>query len=148
MPCLTNNFTSYMTSNAISHKRWMLEHNEHDKTKKESLHLDLPVNGKLQRKTGTTVVLNRKIAFYGKCPCSTRVYTIEMSSDANAPKRWTEVHMMLNISSFGRTFIRATVLPQLTLQNSTQQQITQDLVKIHRSGKKKGFGPHPGPKPI
>ena len=35
----------------------MLEHNEHDKTKKETLHLDLRVNGKLHRKTGTTAIL-------------------------------------------------------------------------------------------
>src|SRR3954469_21865841 len=30
---------------------------------------------------------DRQIAIYDKCPCSTRVYTIEMSSDAIAPKR-------------------------------------------------------------
>src|SRR3954466_6074350 len=65
---------------------------------------------------------NRQIAIYGECPCSTRVYTIEMSSDQNAPKRRIEVHIFLNVSSFGRMVIRATVLPQIYARNSTQEQ--------------------------
>src|SRR4051812_43846641 len=97
-----------MSSNAITHKRLMLEHNEHDKTKKESSHSELRVNGKLHRKNATAAVLTGKVQFYGGCPCSTRVYAIETTSNANAPKRRIEVHAMLYSSSFGRTSIRAT----------------------------------------
>ena len=59
-----------------------------------------------------------KVQFYGGCPCSTHVYTIETSSDANAPKRRIEVHAMLNNSYFGREVIRAMVWAQIYSQNS------------------------------
>src|SRR3954462_12164960 len=97
----------------------MLEHKEHNQPKKESTHLDLQVNGKLHRKTGTTTVLTGRLQFNDECPCSTRVYTIETSSDANAPKRRIEVHVKLITSSFGHTSIRATVRALFTSQNRT-----------------------------
>jgi hypothetical protein len=70
----------------------MLEHNEHDTTKKESTHLDLRVNGKLHRKTGTTAVFNRQIAIYINMPTLTVINIIKMASNQNAPKRWIGVH--------------------------------------------------------
>src|SRR3954463_10485722 len=101
----------------------MLEHSEHDKTKKESTRLDLRVNGKLHRKKDTAAVLTGKVQFYGGCPCSTRVYAIKTTSNANAPKRRIVVRAMLYSSSFGRTSIRATDLPQFYARNSNRQQL-------------------------
>src|SRR3954469_13995115 len=72
----------------------MLEHFKHDATKKESTHLDLRVNGKLHRKTGTTAVFNRQIAIYINMPTLTVINIIKMASNQNAPKRWIGVHMI------------------------------------------------------
>src|SRR3954471_16879096 len=129
----------------------MLEHNEHDKTKKESTHLDLRVNGKLHRKKATSAVLTGIVQFYGVCPCSTRVYAIKTTSNANAPKRRIVVRAMLYSSSFGRMSIRATDLPLYTSQKYKQQQKFWDLVKNCRSWlhTKKNRGASPmGPWPI
>src|SRR3954467_10554359 len=70
----------------------MLEHNEHDTTKKESTHFDVQVNGKLHRKTGTTAIFNRQIAIYINMPTLTVINIIKMASNQNAPKRWIGVH--------------------------------------------------------
>src|SRR3954463_5984998 len=70
----------------------MLEHNEHDNPEKESTYLDLRVNGKLHRKTGTTAVFNRQIAIYINMPTLTVINIIKMTSNQNAPKRWIGVH--------------------------------------------------------
>ena len=83
----------------------MLEHNEHDKAKEESTHLDLRVNGKLHRKTGTAAVFNRQIAIYINMPTLTVINIIKMASNRNAPKTRIEVYVKLITSSFGRTSI-------------------------------------------
>src|ERR1043165_504413 len=70
----------------------MLDHNEHDNPEKESIHLDLRVNGKLHRKTGTAAVFNRQIAIYINMPTLTVIKIIKMAANQYAPKRWIGVH--------------------------------------------------------
>src|SRR4051812_7792531 len=72
---------------------------------------------------------------YDVCPCSTRVYTIETTSNQNSPKRRTEVHVMLKNLSFGRTFIRATVYSQIYAQNGNSGNFKNDLAEKKGEGR-------------
>src|SRR4051812_20563282 len=112
----------------------MLEHNEHDKTKKESSHSELRVNGKLSCKNRSAASLQKLAAFNGLMPTSTKINYLQMTSKQNAPKRLIEAHTILSNFHFGGIVIRATVHSEIYSQNSISNNNIRDLAKFWDPG--------------